>query len=91
MKKFNGLVCSGCGSELDLVVSYDGLLVCSGCGSELDLVVSYDGLDNKAVDYDKRFSPNWGYEIELVCSKCGRAYGICRTDKDSHISEITHE
>ena len=59
MKKFNGLVCSGCGSELDLVVSYDGL--------------------------------NWGYEIELVCSKCGRAYGICRTDKDSHISEITHE
>ena len=55
MKKFNGLVCSG-------------------CGSELDLVVSYDGLDNKAVDYDKRFSPNWGYEIELVCSKCGRAY-----------------
>ena len=72
MKKFNGLVCSG-------------------CGSELDLVVSYDGLDNKAVDYDKRFSPNWGYEIELVCSKCGRAYGICRTDKDSHISEITHE
>ena len=72
MKKFNGLVCSG-------------------CGSELDLAVSYDGLDNKAVDYDKRFSPNWGYEIELVCSKCGRAYGICRTDKDSHISEITHE
>ena len=66
-----------------------GGLVCAVCGSDLEFHCSFDGMSQNAVLYDKRFSPNWDWEVSLVCNSCGRTYPICRTKSELDVSEVT--
>lgn len=66
-----------------------GGLVCVACGGNLEFCCSYDGMSQNAVLYDKRFSPNWGWEVNLSCDNCGRVYPICRTKNRFDVSEET--